>query len=113
MLAIFWALWEDSDFSRKSRGRNPSSRNRGNGRRTGSNSRRGDGKRGMEEMSGSADIQMGIATLASLRLLIKMGAANAGDAIDGGCRYRVAVGWEVVRGIGRSVGVEVEDYLAD
>lgn len=69
--------------------------------------------RGGGEVSGSADIQMAIATLASLRLLVKMGAQNAGDAIEGGCRYRVAVGWEVVRGVARSVGVEAEDYLAD
>jgi origin recognition complex subunit 5 len=66
-----------------------------------------------EEVSGSADIQMAIATLASLRLLVKMGAQNAGDTLEGGVRYRVAVGWEVVRGVARSVGVEAEDYLAD
>ncbi|PQE24791.1 hypothetical protein CJF31_00008032 [Rutstroemia sp. NJR-2017a BVV2] len=62
---------------------------------------------------GEADIQMAIATLASLRLVVKMGSANAGDALEGASKWRVAVGWEVVRGIARSVGVEAEDYLAE
>jgi len=92
MLAIFHCIKDDAD----SRGRH------GNGN---------DRKR--ERQNGSADIQMAIATLASLRLLVKMGAQNAGDTMDGACRYRVAVGWEVVRGVARSVGVEAEDYLAD
>jgi origin recognition complex subunit 5 len=73
----------------------------------------GKGGKGRGLVNGSADIQMAIATLASLRLLVRVGSAGGGDALDGGCRYRVAVGWEVVRGVARSVGVEVEDYLAD
>ncbi|TVY51572.1 Origin recognition complex subunit, partial [Lachnellula suecica] len=84
MLAIFHCIKDDADAHRKA-----------------------------TVIHGSADIQMAIATLASLRLLVKMGAQNAGDAMDGACRYRVAVGWEVVRGVARSVGVEAEDYLAD
>jgi origin recognition complex subunit 5 len=88
MLAIFHAIKEDAD-------------NRG---------RQGIGK---EVTAGAADIQMAIATLANLRLLVKMGAANAIDTLDGGSKYRVAVGWEVVRSIARSVGVEAEDYLAE
>jgi len=69
--------------------------------------------RGRERTAGAADIQMAIATLATLRLLVKVGAANAGDTLDAGSKYRVAVGWEVVRGVARSVGVEAEDYLAE
>lgn len=88
MLAIFHAIKEDAD----SRGRF------GTGR---------------EVTAGAADIQMAIATLASLRLLVRIGAANAADTLDGGSKYRVAVGWEVVRGIARSVGIEAEDYLAE
>ena len=88
MLAIFHAIKEDAD-------------NRG---------RLGTGR---ELTAGAADIQMAIATLASLRLLVKSGAANAADTLDGGSKYRVAVGWDVVRGIARSVGVEAEDYLAE
>ena len=59
---------------------------------------------------GSADLQTAIATLCSLRLLVRVGSA---DALDGGARYRVAVGWEVVRNIGRSVGVEVEEWVGE
>lgn len=70
------------------------------------------GKR-KEETAGAADIQMAIATLASLRLLVKMGSKDAGDALEAGTKWRVAVGWEVVRGVARSVGVEAEDYLAE
>lgn len=68
---------------------------------------------GREVTAGAADIQMAIATLASLRLLVRIGAANAGDSLDGGSKYKVAVGWEVVRAIARSVGIEAEDYLAE
>jgi origin recognition complex subunit 5 len=73
----------------------------------------GKGAKGRGMVNGSADIQMAVATLGSLRLLVRVGSAASGDALDGGCRYRAAVGWEVVRGVARSVGVEVEDYLAD
>lgn len=81
MLAIFHAIKEDA-----------------NGRQKGN-------------VTGSADIQMAVATLASLRLLMKVG--NASDPLDGGVKYRVAIGWEVVRSVARSVGIEVEDYLAE
>lgn len=74
---------------------------------------RGKYRKGHTAVNGAADIQMAIATLASLRLLFKMGSANAADTLDGGSKYRVAVGWEVVRGIARSVGIEAEDYLAE
>ncbi|KAK4205650.1 putative origin recognition complex subunit 5 [Triangularia verruculosa] len=57
------------------------------------------------------DIYMSIATLASLRLLVKVG--GGGDVMDLGGKWRVAVGWEVVRGLGRSVGVEVEEWLTE
>lgn len=63
-------------------------------------------------LGGSADVLMAVGTLASLRLLNRLGSQNQ-DVLDGGTRYRVAVGWEVVRGVARSVGLEVEDYLAD
>ncbi len=55
-------------------------------------------------------MQTAIATLCSLRLLLRVGNA---DILDGGARYRVAVGWEVIRNIGRSVGVEVEEWIVD
>jgi origin recognition complex subunit 5 len=88
MLAIFHAVKDDGD----SRGRSG---------------------RGKELTGGAADIEMGIATLVTLRLLAKVGSANSVDTLEGGSKYRVAVGWEVVRGVARSVGVEAEDYLAE
>jgi origin recognition complex subunit 5 len=59
----------------------------------------------------SADLLAQIATLASLRLLVRAGAASAG-AIDAGSRWRVNCGWEFVAGLARSVGFEIRDYLA-
>ncbi|KAH7370879.1 origin recognition complex subunit 5 C-terminus-domain-containing protein [Rhexocercosporidium sp. MPI-PUGE-AT-0058] len=85
MLAIFHAIKEDAD----ARGR------------------------GKSRVEGAADVQMAVATLASLRLLVRMGSVNSVDVLDAGTKYKVAVGWEVVRGIARSVGVEAEDYLAE
>lgn len=56
------------------------------------------------------DVGMGIATLASLRLLLRVG---SGDLLDRGGKWRVNVGWEAVRAIGRSMGVEVEEWLVE
>ncbi|KAG8413722.1 hypothetical protein J3459_015122 [Metarhizium acridum] len=56
------------------------------------------------------DIGMAIATLASLRLLVKVG---AGDMMDRSGKWRINVGWESIRGIGRSIGVEVEEWLIE
>ncbi|KAL6866344.1 hypothetical protein ACO1O0_002452 [Amphichorda felina] len=58
-----------------------------------------------------ADIGMAMATLASLRLLNRVGVG--GDVMDRGGKWRINVGWEVVRGVGRSIGVEVEDWLIE
>lgn len=87
MLAIFLAIEEDADSKKVKR-------------------------RGNASLNGNADVLMAVATLASLRLLVRMGGPNQ-DVLDAGTRYRVAIGWEVVRGLARSVGVEIEDYLAD
>lgn len=57
------------------------------------------------------DVGMAVSTLASLRLLVRAG--GAGDVMDRGGKWRINVGWEVVRGIGRSIGVEVEEWLID
>ncbi|KAF4980070.1 hypothetical protein FZEAL_3851 [Fusarium zealandicum] len=58
-----------------------------------------------------ADVGMAVATLASLRLLTRVG--GAGDVMDRGGKWRINVAWEVIRGIGRSIGVEVEEWLID
>jgi origin recognition complex subunit 5 len=62
-----------------------------------------------------ADVGMAIATLASLRLLVRIGGGTTGsaDPMDRGGKWRVNVGWEVVRGLGRSMGVEIEEWLID
>lgn len=56
------------------------------------------------------DIGMAIATLASLRLLVRVG---AGDMMDRSGKWRINVGWEAIRGIGRSIGVEIEEWLIE
>lgn len=69
---------------------------------------------GVEGSSGSgidADVSMALATLSSLRLLVRVG--GGGDPLDRGGKWRVNVGWEVVRGLGRSMGIEVEDWLIE
>lgn len=58
-----------------------------------------------------ADVGMALATLSSLRLLVRVG--GGGDQLDRGGKWRVNVGWEAVRGLGRSMGVEVEEWLIE
>lgn len=57
-----------------------------------------------------ADVGVALATLASLRLVVRVG---LGDVLDRGARWRVNAGLEAVRGVGRSLGVEVEDWLVE
>ncbi|OLN95335.1 Origin recognition complex subunit 5 [Colletotrichum chlorophyti] len=57
------------------------------------------------------DVGMALSTLASLRLLIKVG--TAGDPMDRGGKWRINIGWDVIRGVGRSLGIEVEEWLID
>lgn len=56
------------------------------------------------------DVGMAIATLASLRLLTRVG---AGDTMDRSGKWRINIGWEAIRAIGRSIGVEVEEWLVE
>ncbi|KAJ6781086.1 hypothetical protein PWT90_03067 [Aphanocladium album] len=56
------------------------------------------------------DVGMALATLVSLRLLVR---AGGGDMMDRSGKWRINVGWEAVRGIGRSIGVEVEEWLIE
>ncbi|KAI1428399.1 origin recognition complex subunit 5 C-terminus-domain-containing protein [Xylaria sp. FL1777] len=67
------------------------------------------------------DVGMAIATLASLRLLVRVGGGAVGAAVgagggadlDRGGKWRVNVGWEIIRSVGRSMGVEVEEWLVE
>lgn len=62
---------------------------------------------------GGADVMGQIATLGRLGLVNRVGGGEgAGEGLGGG-KWRVNVGWEVVRGLGRGVECEVEDYLAE
>ncbi len=56
---------------------------------------------------------MAIATLASLRLMVRTSASANADVLDAGAKWKVNVGWEVVRGVARSVGVEIEDFVIE
>lgn len=56
------------------------------------------------------DIGMGLATLASLRLLIRVG---TGDIMDRSGKWRINIGWEIIRGIGRGIGVNIEEWLVE
>lgn len=58
-----------------------------------------------------ADVGMALATLSSLRLLVRVG--GGGDPLDRSGKWRVNIGWEAVRGLGRSMGVEVEEWLME
>jgi origin recognition complex subunit 5 len=57
----------------------------------------------------TAEIYIQIATLRSLRLLLRTGIG--GDPLDVSCKWRVNAGFEYVSAIGRSVGFELSDYL--
>lgn len=57
-----------------------------------------------------ADLYTQIATLTSMRLLVRAG-AGASDGLEVGGRWRVAFGWEFARALGRSVNLEVGEYL--
>lgn len=79
------------------------------------------GKGGAGAGGVDGDIGMAIATLASLRLLVRVGgsaagasvAAGGGADLDRGGKWRVNVGWEIIRGVGRSMGIEVEEWLVE
>lgn len=52
------------------------------------------------------------ATLGRLGL-VRAARGAGGDVLEGGGRWRVGVGWEFVRRVGRGVGVEVGDWLGE
>ena len=64
---------------------------------------------------GSAELMGQFTTLVGLRLVVKAGAAGGGmgDALEGSGKWRCAVVWDLVRGVARSVGFVVEDYIVE
>jgi len=64
-------------------------------------------------VTNTADLQTQIATLTSLRLLLRCGIGANGDALDPSAKWKVNIGYDYVVKMARSVGFEVQDYLAD
>jgi origin recognition complex subunit 5 len=62
------------------------------------------------EVKQTIDIHMQVATLGTLRLLVR---ANRGDPLVGGGRWRVNVPEEEVRRVAGSVGFSLNDHLVD
>lgn len=60
---------------------------------------------------GGADTMCQLASLASLRLVVK--SSGAGDTLEGGSKWRVNVGWDFVRGVARRVKFDAESYLIE
>ncbi|KAI9714711.1 MAG: hypothetical protein M1828_001140 [Chrysothrix sp. TS-e1954] len=60
----------------------------------------------------TADLHTQIASLTSLRLIVRSGIA-AGDVLDPSVKWRVNVGWDFVVAVGRSVGFEISEYILD
>jgi origin recognition complex subunit 5 len=57
----------------------------------------------------TADVLSQIATLVSLRLVLRSG---AGDGLDPSVRWKANVGWDFIASLGRSAGLEVRDFVA-
>lgn len=64
---------------------------------------------------GSAELMGQFATLVRLRLVVQAGAVygGMGDALEGGGRWRCAVGWDLVQGVARAVSFVLEDYVVE
>lgn len=64
---------------------------------------------------GSAELMGQFATLVGLRLVVRAGAAGSGmgDALEGGGKWRCAVGWDLVNGVARGVGFVLEDFVVE
>ncbi|OQN95463.1 hypothetical protein B0A48_18419 [Cryoendolithus antarcticus] len=63
----------------------------------------------------SIDVYAQIATLASLRLLVRAGGFGGGDPLEAGGKWKVgpAVSWDFVKGLAGSVDFALSDYLAE
>ncbi|KHJ33510.1 putative origin recognition complex subunit orc5 [Erysiphe necator] len=99
MLAIFHALCADSDFIVESDEKNFLNNH--------------EAIHSQLVINGNANVQTAIATLVSLRLLTRTGNPNISDILDASIKYRVTIGWDMVRSLARSVGIEIENYLGD
>ncbi|KZF20670.1 hypothetical protein L228DRAFT_176883 [Xylona heveae TC161] len=62
-------------------------------------------------LASSADLLTQVATLSSLRLIIR--ASGTADALEPQTKWRVNVGWDYILQLARSVDFEIEDHLAE
>ncbi|MCJ1382573.1 hypothetical protein MMC17_005686 [Xylographa soralifera] len=60
---------------------------------------------------GMGDLMGQIATLASSKMLVKT--STMADILDAGTKWRVNVGWEYIQVIARTIGFEIEGFLAE
>ncbi|KAI9837610.1 MAG: hypothetical protein M1837_002944 [Sclerophora amabilis] len=61
----------------------------------------------------NADILTQISTLSSLRLLTRTSSSLSADLLEPQTKYRVNVGWEYIRRLGRGVDMEMENWIAE
>ncbi|MCJ1287522.1 hypothetical protein MMC26_006874 [Xylographa opegraphella] len=60
---------------------------------------------------GTGDLMSQIATLASSKMLVKT--STMADILDAGTKWRVNVGWDYIQVITRTIGFEIEAFLAE
>lgn len=62
----------------------------------------------------ATDVLTSAASLTSCRLLLRAGASGlGGDPLGEGAKWKVNVGWEYVVKLGRSVGIELQEWSAE
>ncbi|ODQ80521.1 hypothetical protein BABINDRAFT_160795 [Babjeviella inositovora NRRL Y-12698] len=59
------------------------------------------------------DVESQIATLISLRLIVKTGNGVHGDLLAGKVRLRCNVGWSFIAGLAKDIGMDVEGYILE
>lgn len=64
-----------------------------------------------ESVPSSVDLQTQVATLTSLRLLVR--ASQGGDPLEPAAKWKVNVGREYIHRLARSVKFQLEEYLAE
>ena len=62
------------------------------------------------QMAQTADVSTQVATLSNFRLLLRAG--PTADPLDAGCKWRVNCGWEYIASLGRTVGLDMRDWIS-
>lgn len=65
------------------------------------------------DLRSTIDVYTQIATLTGLRLLSRSGGLGSSDPLEPGGKWRVAVSWEFVQALARSLKFEIRDYVAE